>query len=473
MLNALIILTVVLITSLQLQRSLSTGIAVAVFFLVLLPTEMRFQTPGALPELTVHRILLLLCAMHAMAYRSRHGIRANLPLIPLLLLVTATRCISMFNAVSAVYSIKDLASFLLEVFLFYSIMGTVLQDRETIMKVLWSTLAALLAVSLIAAFEKYTGVNPAARVVPNMIDYGGTVSSTFRIRILLGYAMAMGFPIAAALWIGAVSRKGKTVAALASLMLPAACYFANSRGPWVGLALGAAVLGWGGGRAIRRRMVLLSVFGALLFLIRPGVAETITRRWQHSINDETLKGKTAAYRLELWTVAYKKVGQSFERALFGYGGGSTEMMQLDDDFQYGGSSRALGYTSWDGEFPADLVKYGFVGLLAEFLLYGIALKLAYDAWRQASDPHKILLSACMATMMVFIWAMTNVAIFNPQLVYLFWAVTAVAIRLPATARVSPEEAESAPKTLPETESLWRQHANAQFLYRETPMGRGL
>ena len=60
-LNIVLIITAVAVTlHVMLRRDPDQGLAAAVFFLVLLPNEVQIALPGALPELTGQRVVLLL-----------------------------------------------------------------------------------------------------------------------------------------------------------------------------------------------------------------------------------------------------------------------------------------------------------------------------------------------------------------------------------------------------------------------------
>ncbi|HXG48014.1 MAG TPA: O-antigen ligase family protein [Methylomirabilota bacterium] len=436
MIGVLIICGVVLITHLRFRRDLDRGLAAAVFFLVLLPVEVRLETPGALPELTAHRALLLLSAWHVLTRRGR-GESENagrLPLLTLLLLVGVARFFSTMHATALVPSIKDLLSFVLEILLFYWVMGSGLRSRAAVAGVVRAAVYAAGIVAGIATLEKYAGVNYALRLAPDLPDWPNSITATFRHRILFGYCMAMAFPLALALLLLAEPGRQRRLAWFVVALLPAACYFGNSRGPWAGLALAGLVMAVAAGPLIRKRLVFLGVLGALLLATRPGVWETIHSRWEATKTTDTQKGRSASYRLELWRVAFRQLTKSADRFVVGFGGGSLETMDLGSEFELGGSAGALGYTSWDSEYAADFMKFGALGLSLEALLYGSLLLLCWRSWRGADPPDRPLLAAGTATVLVFLWAMTNVAIFNPQLTYLFWTVVAVMARAAIWAR---------------------------------------
>jgi hypothetical protein len=351
--------------------------------------------------------------------------------VVLLCLVTVSRVFStVFTAVDPAASFKVVFGFLIETGLYFVLVGAGLRSRRTIELVAWSCLAALVVVACLATVERYTGRNLVAMVVPNMSDAPNSVSATFRHRILFGYSMAMGFPLALGLQELADSRWRRRLGWIGVLLLPAASYFGNSRGPWVGCALAGAVVAGLGGHQMRRKVVLLGTMAALVLATRPGVYNTIVNLWQQTFNTDTVKGRSADYRLVLWRVAHSELSRSFGHLLFGYGGYSTEVLDVSKYFDRGagGLADGLGHTSWDSQYASDFMQYGYIGFGLEVLLYAVVVQTLFRAWRLSVGKHKRFMVACGGALLVFFWAMVTVAIFNPQLKFLFWTLVAVAGR---------------------------------------------
>lgn len=424
------ILCVVGATLWRYRVSYSSGLAVTIFFLFLLPTEIRISTGTALPEITIHRILLLIGFWQTWRRSRWFQDRALLPGVALLVTMALGRLCSTLIAVEPVAGAKELLSFILEYLLFFLMVGKGIRDRETVVRVLRAALLAGVIVGLLGVYEKYRGTNLAALVASGMVDNPKTVTATYRHRILFGYAMAMAFPLAFALRHWVANRAQALFLMSGVLILPAACYFGNSRGPWVGMALAGAVLMLAGSRIVRRHLCLLAMLAGLALVGMPGVQKSILNRWEQTFTTDTHKGRSASYRLELWTTAWQHLTKSPGRFVFGYGGGSTEHMQLDDYFQYGGGSGQLGHTSWDSEYASDFMKYGVLGLSMNVLLLLSFVRWTWRARAQCGPEAEDLLAGCLAVMFVFLWAMSNVAIFNPQLQYLFLTVVAIALRYP-------------------------------------------
>jgi len=428
--NLVIIVAVVLTVQFLLLRDFDKGLAAAVFFLILLPKEVQIEMPSELPQLTGHRVVLLVLLANTLPRLRRVSLSPVSRLLLLLGLIGVCRLVSTVTAIDPAASVKLLFGYLIETVLFFVLIAGGLRERRTIEFVAWGSLLALVIVAGIGTIEKYTGINAAAAIVPGMKDTPNTVSATFRHRILFGYAMAMGFPLAFALNGTAGCRWKRWLSGLGILMLPAACYYGHSRGPWVGCALAGMVLGMLGGRSVRRKLVLFGALVVLVAALRPGTYETVTSLWHQSFNKDTVKGRSTDYRLVLWGVAYCELTKSLGHALFGYGGHSTELMDMSEYFDAGAGGLAddLGYTSWDSQYASDFMQYGFLGFGLEVILYLSILSMVIRVWKSTPGRDRELTAACVATVAVVLWAMATVAIFNPQLDYLFWAIVAIACR---------------------------------------------
>jgi len=442
--NVIIITLVALTVHFLLRRDFDKGLAVAVFFLILLPNDVQIEMPMPLPGLTGHRGVLLVLLANMLPRLQRVSLSpVSRPLL-ILGLVAVCRLFSSITAIDFAASFKVTLGFLIETVLYFVLIASALNERRTIRFVAWSSLLALVLVAGIGTIEKYTGRNLAAMIVPGMNDSPTDVSATFRHRILFGYAMAMGLPLALALkGTPEDGRWKRWLPRIGMVLLPAACYFGDSRGPWVGCALAGLAMWILGGRPMRRKLMVLGALAALVLVLRPGTYDTIMSLWHQSFNNNTIKGRSADYRKVLWKVAYDELTKSSGHALLGYGGHSTEMLDVSKYFDRGAGGLAgeLGHTSWDSQYASNFMQYGFLGFGLEVALYISVLGMLVRTWRHSNEEDREFTAACAATALVFFWAMATVAIFNQQLEYLFWTVVAIAGRfhsVTSSADLSPE-----------------------------------
>jgi hypothetical protein len=410
----------------KLARDFPKGLAYAVFLCVSMSTFLRIPLPGSLPQLTVFRLILVVMFLFWLRLPS---LKERISALP------HSRCFwfwGLANLVSLllttadfVPSLKRYLDFVLEMWGFYLILGTSIETRDQAFALLRSAVAGLGLVALLAFVEKYTGFNP-VRYLAISDDEAASfrdVVATYQHRILLGTAMAMTMPLAFVLANRAAVPRQKVLLWGITLGSAAACYFAHSRGPWLGTALAGTVLILLGGSKIRRGMICIFALTLAVLLARPGVYETLFDSAKTTTDRESLKGKTFMYRLELWKVAWSKITESPVRFLFGHGPGCGIDSEVEWELSYGGKGSTI--ESWDNHYAYDLYQSGILGLLARLILYFSVVRMAYRAYREAAPPDRDILAALLASSVVLLFMMTNVLIFSKQLNFLFWTIAAV------------------------------------------------
>ncbi len=180
---------------------------------------------------------------------------------------------------------------------------------------------------------------------------------------------------------------------------------------------------------IRKWVILMSVVGAIALLLRPGVWETIYGLGNSTLDPTSHRGKSYNYRWELWKVAFHEISKSPARFLFGHGGQTTDFMDLADMFDFGGGTRKTGFTSWDSQYASDLMEFGVIGLLARIALYTQIMMALLKRWVRSGQEYRNLAAGIFLGVSLYLFAQTNVAMFSPQLNYLFWALVAIGSKL--------------------------------------------
>jgi hypothetical protein len=107
--NIVIILISSGVVHLLLQRDLAKGLAAAIFFLVLLPLEVRIDMPGAIPQLTAHRVILLIVLFNVWPRIRRLSLAPVSRIVLLLCLTGVARLLSCVTAIDSGDSFKDMA----------------------------------------------------------------------------------------------------------------------------------------------------------------------------------------------------------------------------------------------------------------------------------------------------------------------------------------------------------------------------
>jgi O-antigen ligase len=279
--------------------------------------------------------------------------------------------------------------------------------------------------------DRFTPISPLTLIFPEVPNDPFGAQGTYPHRILYGYAMAMGVPVAMSLLDGSGSKRTKRLLWLGICLMAATCYFSTSRGPWLGLAIALCIMCAMGGKSQRRRCKGIAVLVVAVMIIRPGVWQTIADKYEATFDTNSHKGKSYEYRYRLWHVAISEIGKTPERTLFGHGGLSTETMDLSQYFekQSGGTTHKLGYTSWDNRYACDLMEFGVVGFALLVWLFGyISIRLG-KVWWKGCEAGQAKRAGILAAAFVFVFAQTNVDIFSEQLKFLFWGLTAMGFAL--------------------------------------------
>jgi len=416
----------------MLRRGARSGMCAICGLLVFLPTSLKIDLPAGLPQMTIHRVLIAIAFLALLRIGPATGGNRRIPYLALLVLFGLSQGLSVVFGNDIVSGLKNYFSYLIEGLLYYVVVTKYIQSEEDVVPLLRGICLGLTGVALVAAVEKYLHFNLADEILPGDLSASHPledVTATYSHRILLGYAMAMGVPLTLAARNAIQEPRKRFRMFCMLLLLVAATYFSTSRGPWVGLALGGIATALLAGRATKRSLAVMMCLVVVVLVFRPGVRETIQSLYVSTFDAESAKGGSYQTRWQLWGIAWKEVQTSPLRLLFGFGPGSTESMDLTQYFYgqegYTSSMIKIGFTSWDNNYACDLIELGIVGFAAEALLFATILRSLLQKWRHAEGVFRELQAGIIVACLIFMFAMTNVFIFAPQLKYLFWTLVAI------------------------------------------------
>jgi hypothetical protein len=420
---------------LVLRRDFQRGLSLAFGFIIALPSYLAISLPGALPELTIQRLILPIVLIYYLKVSTKRFDLNGIPLIKPIMILVLIQFASMMFSVNSTSSLKNFISFNIETILFFIIISNSISSKNAFISMVQTACLSLSSVALIACIERYAGVNLSEVItgvqLPGDALRTTVILSTFPHRIPLGYAMAIGFTLQFVL----ARLKRNHISSILSwgqvILLSAVCYFSDSRGAWLGILISALSIGICGGRSSRKALMTLGAIAFVLLILRPGVQQAIMNRYYSTISEDAIQGHSYRYRWLLWNVAWSEISQSPIRLLFGYGGLSTEVMDLSHYFEAGsgGSTAKLGYTSWDNQFAATMVEFGILGFVAELVVYANALWLLANRWKHANGANRELHTAILTSVIIYLFAMTNVYMFSDQLRFLFWGLLALGCNL--------------------------------------------
>jgi O-antigen ligase len=421
------------------------GINISVFLFIFFSPAIAIETGGGLPKFTIHRlILILLFIVWVVKFRPTLKEISKIPFIFLLALIAVTNFISLWISVDFGFSLKGYLSFTLEIFIFYIIIASSIADENDILKVLKSIILSLTLVAVFAVIEKYTRFNPLNLILlvrERPLAAMNDVLSTFPHRILLGTALAMGWPLVFGLTNYFKDSHLKKILLWGSIiLLLSGCYFSNSRGPWLAIIISGALILFFSSSKTKMKIFLICGFVMIGLLLSPGVWETISGRATATLEQGTFKGNTYQYRWELWRIAYDKISESNIKTFFGFGPGTHEVMEIFGTLSYSGQEHEFG--SWDNHYAAELLETGLIGLALLLILDFSILREFYRALKKSVLPDKDILTGIIASIIVMIFMKTNVQIFAPQLNYLFWTLVALGAAMAKCINFEFEDSES-------------------------------
>lgn len=429
-LSALLILSIMSVLWVLSARDISRGLSFGTFVAVSSTTFLRFELPEPLPDLTIQRLILLSLLAFSLPNpdfreRVRQGVLTKAFAVWFWL-----NLVSLLGSGGMVASLKSFSNHVVEVLCIYLVLTGNIRTREQALSLVRSVCLGLVVVAMVAMVERHTSFNPVDAFIPGYSRdpaLSRDVMATYQHRILLGTAMAMGWPIAMAIGQASNRFRGNLFWWMSVCCLVAACYFAMSRGPWLAAFLGGGVLWWFGGRTFRKPLLLLAFAGLLVLAARPGIWTSLTFRARDTLDSESFKGGTYLYRLELWKIAGVEISKNPWRFLFGYGQRVSQTRELEWTVSYRDSDRQI--QSWDNHFALFLYETGALGLLAALCVYGGVPWRILKHLRDQPTSDTLFLVAILASQTVFLFMMTNVLIYGAQLYYAFWALAGSGLAL--------------------------------------------
>src|SRR5260370_38588711 len=125
----------------------------------------------------------------------------------------------------------------MEILLFYKVVGSTLTTPAAGLAALRALVYGLAAVAVITLVERYFRIIIPVILFSQFRYLGDGIQATYPHRILLGYAMAMGMPVALSLLALPPTNGKKSMMCLIVILTAIACFLVSARGVWTGMAL--------------------------------------------------------------------------------------------------------------------------------------------------------------------------------------------------------------------------------------------
>jgi hypothetical protein len=415
----------------------------SVFLLPIVPTYFDITLASSLPYISIHKITLSLLSLYWAAARviRRKGIVAGPPFVRALLALVFFQAVSVVTALNLRMSFFAFTRLCLENYLIFFMTIDLIRTRRAIVRVFNAMLLSAVVVSVIGLVHYLTGHYPLDFIPSgslsdslwNYYDYENLrlgilrINSVFTHSIILGMFLNLVLPAALILVTRRQRRRQKGRYLVAIVVILAAIILSLSRATWAATiaGFGIVLMLWEEHR-LRYTTFVPIVFGGLVLLIGgsqvlPSLGAIFLSSFRvigldisgffhlegiNQLRDSTLDRAPAIL------AAWEKI---LSRPLVGYGvtGNDLYVIQNQGDIFY------LLKIALDSGVPALLAILYF--------LYRL-LRNLYGAAKAAVDPdEKGLLIACLAGLAAYLINLQGATF--PDIAYLFWIVSGMAVNL--------------------------------------------
>lgn len=434
LIDAVIIATLATVAA---RHGLEKALPYFAFFVVLLPEESRLSFAGAF-DLYSRRLALATLLVLFFVYRKKDAIR-QIPMAELICLQIVWALVSTACSIVLATSVKQLLAQVLEYYVLYYIMLKTVTSEKTIIKVLGALVAGMGVCSIFGLFDVYLNwsilsIFPAelqltygggSALYQEMFDRGVRARSTFPHPIHLGGALAMTIPFAIYLATTARTASRKWLFNGTLFLMFLALYKTSSRGPWIAAAFGLAILLFAADRRMRKRLLGIGAFAALVLVLRPGILDTLVNMYRASMDTNSMMGSSANYRTVLFRTVTSTLNGDLARAAVGFGMGSFREKGLVLELPGIDTHR---WFTCDSTWILFAYELGYIGLA---LMAAVLMKpaaMAVRTFRRLSPSDRYLGLVFFSSLAVFYVVMISVAIYGwGQTGYIMWTVISMSV----------------------------------------------
>ncbi|WP_446744383.1 O-antigen ligase family protein [Silvibacterium acidisoli] len=436
------LIVIIALTRVAIASGLEAALPLAAFIMVAVPLESSI--PLGFCELTTQRLVIMILLVLYLSVGRRQlesNVEMPMPLKFLIAVHIAWCALSTANSVEVVMSIKKAASVIAEYYILYFVYWKTLTRRETIRRILFAMVLALIVCSSFGAFEAY-GADNVLEYFPKTghhfdmnaeTDREVRVQSTFDHPILFGAALSMAITMDLYLLTVTEKRWTRRLLWIGLFLMFLNIYKTSSRGPWLDVILSCLLLALLSRGKIRRYIFAIILLSVAAVIIRPGIWDTVKGIYDNSFDMNTSTGTSYQYRYALQHAVREKLLETPSRALWGYGLETFYDLQLEGDFL----GKPHLFLSCDSSWAELMIETGFVGLSVMIMLLFRPLWRAFRDSRKLPRPEGELSLLFFVNLVVFYFQMYSVGMYSwGQNGYMLWIVIAMTF---AYSRCLPEE----------------------------------
>jgi len=424
---------------LTMTKGVERALPLLVFVLVLCPAESQIAIPG-LFLLTTWRVGLVTFTILYLTFKDSSGappILTRTPLTFLIPLHVVWCLLSTANSVSPVDSLKQVLSYAVEYYLLYFILTRTISSLRTIHKILAAMVIAVGIACVFGWVEAYydwrvTQWFPATTYTfmhgTELEGRGERIISTFSNYSLFGAGIA--FAIVDVFYFLRIAKTTawKVLLWLTLILMFWVIYKTTTRGPWLAAIIGGVLLLLYSSAHTRKSFLVIASLCVAVFLIRPGVWETVKNQYLATIDTDMESNPEASsyqYRWALWRVGADVLARDPIREVLGYGMGTFYDLHIKAEFN--GNPNFL-YESCDEAWVQQMVETGYVGLgIFALVLITPALLTLRNMWK-VPRRYRYLCWVLFINMVQYYFMMTNVAIYGwGQTAYMLWIWIAISV----------------------------------------------
>lgn len=436
------VLVVAVLVFVTMTKGLERALPFFVFVLVLCPNESQIAIPGIF-DLTTWRVAITTVTVLFFLFKGpaleAQPILKNTPLRFLIALHILWCLLSTANSISPVDSIKQVLTFAIEYYLLYFIALHSITRMETVHRILAAMVAAVAIACIFGWVEAYytwrvTDWFPSVGHYFGAEYDDGRMRSTFSNYSLFGAAIA--FAIVEVFYFLHITARGskRFILWLTLILMFWVVYKTTTRGPWIAAIIGGILLLLYSSRGTRLSLAAITCLCVAVFVIRPGVWDTVRDLYVQTVNDNdpnSVKEASYEYRWALWTVGANAINKNASRELLGFGMGTFFQLHLVAPFN--GNPNYV-FTSCDEAWVQQMVETGYVGLGIVALVLLTPLYLTLRNLRRIPKQHRYLCWVLFINIVQYYFMMTNVDIYGwGQTGYMLWIWIAISMVYPALA----------------------------------------
>lgn len=400
------------------------ALPLAAFLMAAAPLES--SVPLGLFELTTQRlvIMILLVLYLTVGSHDREPGPMPMPLKVLICIHIAWCALSTVNSVVPVMSIKKSFSVIAEYYILFFIYWRTLTKKETLHKIFFAMVLALIVSSSFGVFEAY-GADNMLTYFPRSghhfdnveMDREVRVQANFDHPILFGAALSMAITMDLYLLSVTEHKWKRWLLWLGLFLMFFNIYKTSSRGPWIDVIASCLILFIFSRGKVRRYLFAIILLSVAACLIRPGIWATVAGIYDNSFDTNTSTGTSYLYRYALHHAVREKLLASPTRAMWGYGLESFYDLQLEGDFL----GKPHLFLSCDSSWAELMIETGFVGLAIMILILAAPAWRAFRDYRQLPRPYGELSLMLFANFVTFYFQMYSVGMYSwGQNGYMLW-----------------------------------------------------